>query len=80
MNKVNVEIGKALTKLMEDKKVKDYHLHTTLSICTSPILTRIKRGTNKTATNFPVIMEIYRAMGEKEINISNEGVRLLVKL
>jgi hypothetical protein len=73
-------ISKDLKLRLESSTITKYHLTENLMICSRPTLERILKGKNGKAIPFQIVCELYKSLGEKEINISGSGVRLLVKL
>ena len=79
MIKINKLIGKDLTLKMEQKYISDYHIHTKLKICSPWLLKCIKNGLNENNIPLRVIIEIYKAIGEGEINVKDNGNTLVIK-
>jgi hypothetical protein len=73
-------IGNDIKEKMYKKAVSKYEMHRKMSVCSEPTLTRILEGESGKTINLDLLFKIYKALGEKEINISGEGVRLLVKI
>jgi hypothetical protein len=79
-NTIHKLIANDLNSKMDAHSISKYYFHTKLGICSEPTLTRILNGKGGKSIPFQIVCELYKAMGEKEINISSEGVRLLVKI
>jgi hypothetical protein len=78
-NKLSEAIGNDLTVKMFNKGVSDYKIHTTLKICSAPTLEKIKKGKNTKNIPLSVILKIYEAINEKNINIEENGFKLIIK-
>jgi hypothetical protein len=75
-------IHKLIAKDLESKlKVSPFAFHKEISKEISyPTLKKILEGVGGNSIPLSLYVKIYKAIGEKEINISGSGVRLLVKL
>jgi len=79
MHRINKGIGIDLSKKLTDKKISQYYIHTVLGLCSQPTLTKILKGNNGNNIPLSKIIDIYKAIGEKEINIENNGVVFIVR-
>ena len=80
MLKLNELIGKDLTRIMEENKASDYYIHTSLKLCSPPTLKHIKTG-NPTCKMIPLntILNIYKALGQKEVDIEDKKNTLTIE-
>lgn len=79
MERVYKAIGKDIEQKLKEKKVSKYHIHTSLNICSQNTLTVILKGESKNSYPFDKVKNIYKALGEKEINISSKDFKLYVR-
>jgi hypothetical protein len=80
MKEIHKQIALDLNAKIKSKKITKYHLHKTLNICSEPTLLKILRGNGGKTLPLSIIVKIYRALGETEINISKEDFKLFVRL
>jgi hypothetical protein len=80
MKEIHKQIAIDLNTKIKAKNITKYHLHKTLNTCSEPTLLKILRGNGGKTLPWSIIVKIYRALGETEININKEELKLFVRL
>lgn len=78
VEKIAKAIGQDLTEKMNKKKISDYYIHSNLLICTAPTLTKIKKGKYYKSYPLDVLINIYKAIGEQNINIKDNSFTVYI--